>query len=49
MLVLGFIETGRRATIRWSRWSSQTAGECNTENPCLQMDAPWEHKEDMGV
>lgn len=43
MLVLGVIETVHRA--RWSRWSSQTAGGCSTENSCLQSDAPCGHKQ----
>lgn len=41
MLVLGIVETVHRVVVRWSRWSSQTAGECNTENSCLRLDAPW--------
>lgn len=45
MLVLGIVETVHGVVVRWSRWSSQTAGECNTENSCLRSDAPCKKKQ----
>lgn len=33
------------SVVRWSRWSSQTAAECNTENSCPQLDALWKKEE----
>lgn len=48
MLVLGIRETVRGAPVRWSKWSSQTAGGCSTEN-CLLSDAPWENRESTSL